>query len=40
VAAATPKALPMADEQTIGKLALATATQRLMRRCEELKRNR
>jgi len=40
VAAARPKALPMADGQTIGKLALAAATQSLMTGYEELVWNR
>ena len=40
VAAARPKALPMADGQTIGKLVLATATQSLMTCYEEPVRDR
>jgi len=40
VAAARPKALPMADGQTVGKLALAAATQNLMTCREELMSNR
>jgi len=40
VAAATPEALPMANGQTIGKLARAAATQSLVIRYEELMRNR